>query len=521
MTEILKSSLIWRLFAALALLYRRSPLPCLLAAVGRCWRNSAIYGFFARRLQCEPAVGHSALQRILDRLNHKLYCFGQRLSPVLHGSLLYRAYAAVFAAGRGSKILGALFSGGMTAFLLFLISSYAVVDYLLRDVLQFSAVASIWDEVLILFGFVWILFRRIHTRKPLRSALSAVDLSISFYLVVGLLLLLYIAPAPSVNFLGFRASMQYLLLFFLVTRLIRDDRDFQMMYGTMLAIAMVIALHGVWQFVVGVEIPTEWTDAAEGAVRTRVFSIFSNPNILGAYMLMFAPMAIGRAYASETAAEKIFFWICGIVMCLACLFTMSRGAWMALAVAAVVFALLVDRKLLALMLVAGVFACFLPFVRSRIGYLFTAEFAASNAKGGRGKRWSTAIGYLKANNVWLGMGYGMYGGAVAAQNPVYPWIDYMYVDNYYVKILTENGIIGLSAFLLTLCGLIWNGLRACARTVKSRMNPLCAGMLAGLIGVLVQSFFECIWEEPYMMALFFAIAGMLIYAGFLSKPQKK
>lgn len=114
----------------------------------------------------------------------------------------------------------------------------------------------------------------------------------------------------------------------------------------------------------------------------------------------------------------------------------------------------------------------------------------------------------------------MYGGAVAVQNPVYSWIEYMYVDNYYVKILTENGIVGLSAFLLTLLGLLWNGFRACARTVKTKLNPLCVGMLCGLIGILVHSFFESIWEEPYMMALFFAIAGMLAYAGLLRRPEQ-
>lgn len=32
-------------------------------------------------------------------------------------------------------------------------------------------------------------------------------------------------------------------------------------------------------------------------------------------------------------------------------------------------------------------------------------------------------------------------------------------------------------------------------------------MLCGLVGVLLHSVFESIWEEPYMMALFFAVAG--------------
>ena len=211
------------------------------------------------------------------------------------------------------------------------------------------------------------------------------------------------------------------------------------------------------------------------------------------------------------------FWLCGLAMCAGCLFTMSRGAWLALAAAAVLFALLIDRRLLALMLVCGAVACTLPFVRSRIGYLFTPQFADSNARGGRAKRWATAIGYLKATDPVFGMGYGMYGGAVAVKNPVLPWVEYMYVDNYYVKILTENGVVGVTAFGMMLLGLIGNGLRGCVRTAKTRWSPLCAGMLCGLVGVLLHSVFESIWEEPYMMALFFAVAAMMAWAGLLRR----
>ena len=41
-------------------------------------------------------------------------------------------------------------------------------------------------------------------------------------------------------------------------------------------------------------------------------------------------------------------------MCFGCLFTMSRAAWMALALAIVIFVLLVDRRLLVLLLAAAV-----------------------------------------------------------------------------------------------------------------------------------------------------------------------
>lgn len=49
----------------------------------------------------------------------------------------------------------------------------------------------------------------------------------------------------------------------------------------------------------------------------------------------------------------------------------------------------------------------------------------------------------------------------------------MYVDNYYVKILTENGIVGVTAFGMMLLGLVGNGLRACVAHGK---DPLVAAL---------------------------------------------
>lgn len=517
MSELLRTSLLWRMVSAFAAWCSRTPPARWLAALRRYWCSGFLYSFFSRLLTARPLAQRSALCASLSGANARLS--RSRYHALLEDSLLYRIYAAVMRALRGSFFVGWIFSGGLTTALLLLIAAYWPVDYLLRDVLQISLLSSVWDEALIALGFLWALHRRASARTPIPSRTSSVGLMFGFYLLVGLVLLAFTSEVFSINLTGFRASMQYILVFYVVVLLLRDESDLRWMSDVMLCVATVIALHGIYQFVVGVPIPSHWTDQAESSVRTRVYSTFSNPNIMGAYMILFAPMAIGRAYEAKSEAQKVLFWFCGLCMCLACLFTMSRGAWLALAVAAVFFALIVDRRLFMIILCGAVAACFLPFVRSRISYLFTSEFAASNARGGRAKRWATALEYVDKADAWLGgLGYGIYGGAVAAQNPINPTYEYMYVDNYYVKILAENGIAGLTALLSALLGLFWGGFRAIGLNEK-RKKPLCAGMLAGLLGLLVQSLFESIWEEPYMMALFFAIAGMLVWLGFFC-PQK-
>ncbi len=518
MSKYLTESLIWRLCVAIYGWLQGSFLGRLIRIPAQAWRQSAVYGFFARILRAQTGVERSAFYRRGGESNARLHRRGEAFRRAYEESFLN---CRVLPAVKESFFLGFLLRNGITGLLLGCAASYAIIDYILRDVLTLNAIASIWDEGFMALCGLWLLVQRMGRGKPMESRRNSVDLLVGLYLVVGVILLLCtLVQDVSIHITGFRASMQYLIMFFLIIRLIRHDRDFLWMYRLMIAIATVIALYGIYQFIIGVEIPSNWTDAAEGSVRTRVFAIFSNPNVMGGYMILFAPMAIGMAYTQKDPATRVFYWICGLCMCLGCLFTMSRGAWLGLAVAALLFALIVDRKLFFLMVVGGIASCFLPFVRSRIGYLFTPAFQESNQRAGRGVRWDRAFGYVTDYDAWaMGLGYGMYGGAVAMQNKINPNFVYTYVDNYYVKTIAENGIAGLTALLTMLGGLFWNGARACGRTADSESKPLCAGMLTALIGFMVQSFFECLWEEPYLMALFFVVAAMLVYAGFFRKKE--
>ena len=135
------------------------------------------------------------------------------------------------------------------------------------------------------------------------------------------------------------------------------------------------------------------------------------------------------------------------MMCLSCIFTFSKGAWGGLAVAVVIFAIFLDRRLIALMGVAGVGALLaIPSIANRITYLFTADYLAASRRAGRVIRWSKGLKLLQESNPVLGFGLGRFGGAVAMQNKVIEEtkdFSYFYMDNYYLKTLVEMGYLGL------------------------------------------------------------------------------
>jgi len=521
MANALRQSRLWCVLAWCAASWNSSRFRRFCVWVRSCFLNSGTHRVGVRYLSRPSAGAESAgITKRLGRLNIRLYHRGRTFVPILKGSLLYRIYRAIFTCGRNSRLLGWLFRGGMTAFLLTAVGLYCLIDVGFRRVLIIPIVSSAWDEGLLILAFLWLIYLRMRAPKPVTPRANPLDTPIFLFLGVGLALMFAVSPFFSIAVAGYRATVEYILWFYLILRLLRDDRDLMTLYLVLVSAAFLISLHGIYQYIVAVPIPSKWTDQAETSVRTRVFSIFGSPNIMGDFMVMFAPMTAGLAYWFKDKRAKLVCWFATFCMCFACLFTMSRGAWVGLVLAVFIFALLVDRRLIALMALAGICSLALPFVTSRLGYLFSDQYAASTANGGRVSRWLIAKDYLKTNPL-LGFGLGMFGGAVAMQNKVYAWISYFYVDNYYLKILVEMGYVGLTAFLLMMLGFIAAGLRSVYRSSKApkegSMYPLCAGMFAGLCGVLLHCCFENIFEQPYMMAYFWSIAAMIVYIGFFRR----
>jgi len=530
MAKILQSCLIWRVLLAIGGFFGRMVRDSFaVRLLVRWWKASGTCSFLRRHLSKDAVWSeHAGCTKLFTRCNGKLAKIHWPLDW-FRNSILGRIYSAVFRWGSGSKVLGWMFRRGFTGIILTALALYCGVDYVLRDVLSISALASIWDEGLLMVSVLWILRLRMDRKTPVESRANPMDLPVLGFMVLGFWLMNTIFDYYYISVDGYRATVQYMLWFFVVTRLLRDDEDFMVLYYAMVALATVIAVHGVYQYIVAVPIPSNWTDQAEQSVRTRVFSIFGSPNIMADYTVMFAPMAAGLAYYLKKPWQKVLAWVCTFLMCFGCLFTMSRAGWMAMAVAVVIFCLIVDKRLFALIMVAGVGACFLPFVASRIGYLFTEQFAESTARGGRGGRWHYGLNYLKeSGHPWLGLGLGMFGGAIAVTHQIIDQWDYFYMDNYYLKIMAEMGYLGFAAFVIllvflavTCCRAIFRSKKEALPEGKTSMKPLAAGMFAGLCGVLVHCYFENIFEEPYMMAYFWIMAAMIVYIGFIRPKTVK
>lgn len=529
MKAIFQNSLLVRAVMRLREWYHEGAIAGFFRAIAHAYPHSRFrqaWEHFCAAPICTAA--NSRYARILAALRR----FVERLGDAAAQSLIYRICLAIWkpvSTFLGGGVIGKAFRfAGVRGLLLICLALYLPLDYLIRNYFPIAAVASIWDECMMLAAVAYILWHTAMKRAPLQSRATPVDAYLLLFIGVGFFLMCAVSPDMGIAIDGYRAVVQYLFWFFIVTRLIEDDRDFAIFYGTLVAMALVVAAHGIYQYIIAAPIPAGWVSQTEESVRTRVYSITGSPNIMGSLLVLFAPMVAGIAYYSKKMWVKVLAICATGMMCLCCIFTFSKGAWGGLVVAVIVFAIFLDRRLIALMGVAGAGALIaIPSIATRITYLFTADYVEASQRAGRMVRWETGLDLLHSANSWLGFGLGRFGGAVAMQNKVIEETEtfqYFYMDNYYLKTLVEMGYIGLIFFILLLVGMVLWCLRAIGRTgynESDRTRVLAVSMFAGMCGVLMHCYFENIFEVPYMMAYFWSMAAAVLYLGYFRKKRMK
>lgn len=525
MSAAILNCLVARFVRFIAYCYQYSVLSRITGFFSRVYSLSFLRKVMDKLFLCPSGITlNSRIYRWCDSFNNKLHSYHVRWRPILDSSIPGRLYK--WATGNmvitNSLIGKTVFYPGMKRVLLIVFALFLPIDWALRDVLRISFLASVWDEMFLLGSAAYLILDLVFAVKARKPGVSPLDMPIITFLGVGLALMFIVCPFFNIAVEGYRATVQYILWFFVVLRLVQNEEDVVIVCCIFTVMTTLIALHGIYQYIVAVPIPSSWTTSTEYGIRTRVFSIFGSPNIMGDFMALMAPITASLAYYFKDYRLKVVMWGCVVLMCFACLFTLSRGAWFALAIAVFVFGLINDKKILVLCAFAILIALNIPAVSSRIEFLFTDDFKYASQSGGRAGRKALAMLYLTFfSNPWFGFGLGMFGGAVAMQHKPYLWISYCYVDNYYLKILTEMGYIGLSAFIVMMVGMLYSCMRSISRAKaeKSPMSYIAGGMFSGLVGVLVHCYFENIFEEPYMMAYFWGIVALIIFIGFFKNSK--
>jgi O-antigen ligase len=401
----------------------------------------------------------------------------------------------------------------------YVVALFIVIDYALRQVIKIPLLASSWDELLFVSAiFLWMLKWFIDRRQtPYR--ITPLEIPLLFFIGVSTFLMLVNSPDLPIGIEGLRAVVQYMLFYFVGIQLLKNREQVRYLLYVLLFAGCLIGLHGIYQYITRAPMPEGWMDRMEAGVRARAFSIAGSPNILGSLMVLLIPVSISLVFVEKQLMKRLAFGGIALVMTGCLLFTLSRSALISFMVAITLYALMKDRRLILPMILGAVLiAVLLPSVVDRFIYMLSPVYLESSLKGGRAIRWLTGW-QMFTDNLWLGVGLGRFGGAVAMNHKdLFP--DTYYMDNYMLKTAVEMGLIGITTFLLLLYNTILWSFRAIRTTLENYYKNIAQGILAGMVGVIVHNFTENIFEVPMMVTYFWLFAGIIMYLGYTSGKEE-
>lgn len=392
---------------------------------------------------------------------------------------------------------------------------YAFVDFVFRKVAILSSFASIWDEVLfILIVVAFVVKSILNNNSKLR--ISPLDVYIMVFLMTCIFLLLKNSSNMRIAIEGFRVYAEYALWFFIGLNLLKSISQFKKFISAYIFMIFLISLYGIYQYIIGVEIPQSWIDSSyETYIRTRVYSIIGSPNVLGSLLAMSIPFVLPFVLHEKTIPKRVYYSMVLISMIVCLGFTFSRGAWFAFLVSMLLYGFFVDKRVLGLLF--ATVACvpvFAPSILMRVLYMLSNKYTESSARAGRIARWTKSFEILK-ENLLFGVGFGRFGGAVAKRNIAGSF----YVDNFYLKSAVEMGIIGVAIMILVFA----MGLLLSARVLKhlksKELKMIGTGILIGLATTLIHNTVENIFEVPMMTTYFWLFLGFLFALEYIDSES--
>ena len=297
--------------------------------------------------------------------------------------------------------------------------------------------------------------------------------------------------------------------YFLIINLIENKKQLQNLLVTFAVSGFFVCVYGICQYVFGWDTQQAWMDEEMFSdIKMRIYSTLGNPNVLGEYILLVLPVAIGLMWTGKGILPKLTYAGISGVLLVALILTFSRGCWVGLMVTAAIFVTFVAGKLWGLGLIAlPIIPAILP--ESIINRFTSIGDMEDSSTSYRVYIWMGTLAMIR--DFWIsGIGMG-----TEAFTAVYPFYSYNGIvaphsHNLFLQILVESGILGIAIFGIILCFFLkrmMTGYQLAGGKGTALATLICA-ISAGVCGFLVQGLFDNCFYNYRVLLVFWQVIGL-------------
>lgn len=335
-----------------------------------------------------------------------------------------------------------------------------------------------------------------------------------------------------------RSLLVYLFTLFtcatsvIIPQFVRTEHDLRRVLSAGFAAYIVVVLFGLYQWAGDwIGLPPALTGLRELYTKEilgfpRLQSTALEPLYFANYLLI--PLSILTSYflskKSPLPLPRLIL-VLGLGY-LALLLTVARGGYIAFALALCVLALfhirtLVQPHTIALALIGASFAGIALLTLADGEVIAQALSHVTNLFVGasfneRVHMYTIAFKAF-AEHPWLGIGPGGFGPFASAHPYIVPHDGWNIVNNEYLELLAENGILGLLSMLAVFAIVSIRSVAAIVRTQDTFLRSTLIGCLAAFIGILVQ---YNTFSILYIMHIWFLIGCMIAMQNIIFTKQR-
>ena len=319
----------------------------------------------------------------------------------------------------------------------------------------------------------------------------------------------------------FSKTLEYILFFLIVVEFCSNKKKMKILLWFMLVSVTLFYINGMVQYFTGLDLVRR--NILSSGI--RISGSMISPNDFGAYAIVFIPIFFGVTIGRNQPLK--YRVVASIVLSLSffCLFfSYSRAAWIGFIAMMLFFVFVKNRWPLLLAVLVSMISLFMlqniikdgvvkASVKDKIAVDYSANHRFLMAK--------EAVNII-IDYPLLGTGLNTY-SIVGPRYKIHPRGG-TYPHNSYLHRTAEVGFIGLGALFLFIWSLYSVGIRSLWVLSSKKMTGtseyiLIRGLMAGLLGLLVNAFFDTTLYALMLITTFWIISGLLIATCNIAKRE--
>jgi len=251
----------------------------------------------------------------------------------------------------------------------------------------------------------------------------------------------------------------------------------------------------------------------------RIFSTFDNPNVYGTYLLIAIPLCLVGALLANRWWIRFAYAGTALMLLLNLGLTYSRGCYVAIAVTAFVFIMMMEKRFVALC-AGGIFLVPIVLPPMMLERLLSITNFADSSTAYRMAIWQGSLRGIR--EFWYaGVGQGTHAFNAVYQLNAFNTVTAQHSHNLFLQIFIEKGIVGLGVFFAIIVVFYKTLYPFYKRTQDIRLKAAAALMMAMMVGFLVQGLFDFnFYNYKIYLAFFAALAFASIFVRVYDERTK-